>query len=355
MNLGIISTNQNKYSETFIAQQINRLPFDIFLYSNGYLPNKISLDKGQSFKGLSTENINENSNEEKLIQSFKNQKIEAVLAQYGQSGVELMPICKKLNIPLFVHFHGFDAFRNDALNSYGIHYKELFAFAKAIIAVSRDMANQLEKLGCPKDKLHLIPYGVDSEFFKPAASSERKDFISCARFVEKKGHSYTLKAFMEFNKIHPDVKLNLIGDGPLKAQIEYFVQENNLDEIVQFLGILSPLEVKYQLQTSIGLIQHSIKSSDNDSEGTPVSIMEAMACELPIITTKHAGIKDLVVHNKNGFLLEEKDIKSTTEKMLQLFENEPLRIKMGSSGRKRIIESYTVSRYISELTQLITS
>src|ERR1035437_3290046 len=125
LDIAVVSINKNKYSETFIHNQVELLPAKVHLLYGGYLPIFDGKDNSLSdfsflsriFKSRNTED------KQQLIKGVEKylvkHNIKAVLAQYGPSGVEMMDICSKLNIPLIVHFHGYDAYRNDIMNSYG--------------------------------------------------------------------------------------------------------------------------------------------------------------------------------------------------------------------------------------------
>ena len=95
---------------------------------------------------------------------LRKQKVQIVLAEYGPSGVAMRPICEKLGIPLVVHFHGLDAHGTDIFKQYGEAYKEVFAYASAVVGVSTHMCKRLEAIGCPREKLHYIVYGIDTKF-----------------------------------------------------------------------------------------------------------------------------------------------------------------------------------------------
>src|SRR5688572_28769413 len=116
--IAIISTNKKKYSETFIHAQVTNLPYHIFYLHTGYLPTMYGDDDRQIVKG--------NSDEETLIKAIKifliENKIQLVLAQYGPLGVKMMDICMELKIPLLMYFRGYDAYRQDMLDSYGKYY-----------------------------------------------------------------------------------------------------------------------------------------------------------------------------------------------------------------------------------------
>lgn len=351
MAIAIVSTNPNKYSETFIHAHFQLLPH-AFIYSDGYFPSSFSSDQGKSWKELDGNLDSETA----LIDSWQANKVKVVLAEYGPAGVEVMKACEKANLPLIVHFHGFDAYRNDVLEAYGERYKEVFQKASKIVVVSKDMFGQLVKLGCPKEKIQQITYGVDTDLFcPPAILQTRENFIACGRFVPKKAPLTTIHAFAKVLEVHPNAKLTFIGDGELLKDAMSLVKELNLQENVQFKGVLNPTDVAIELQKHAIFIQHSVQSDQNDKEGTPLSILEAAAAGLGIVATKHGGISDVIESGKNGFLVEEGDVEGMAKQMLELFNNETLRIQFGAQARETILKGYKQSDYIASLQKLLLS
>jgi len=167
MNIAILSPNKNSYSETFIKIQKDNLAGNIFYYYDGAIPCKLEgigsiIVKYANLKrriGLIDNDIRLAS----LKISFRKHKIDVVLAQYGPTGNAVSSLCKALNIPLVVHFHGYDASvysvikRNNA-------YNEAFNVAKKIIAVSKEMVCDLELLGCPTQNIVYNPCAPDNSF-----------------------------------------------------------------------------------------------------------------------------------------------------------------------------------------------
>lgn len=351
--IAIISTNINQYSESFIRTQIEHLPFSKIVFSGGYLPTKLSKDGGKSFQSIAR-SIWKRKPEDALKSALKKEKIDVVLAEYGPSGVAVMNICNQLKIPLIVHFHGYDAYRDDVLSTYGQHYSELFKNASACIAVSLDMQKQLITLGCPQEKVSYIPYGIDVELFHPDSVIQKKlQWLACGRFVQKKSPKSSIQAFVKVLDIFPEAQLHMIGDGELLDECRALVNEKSLNENVQFLGVLSQHEIASEMKKSIGFVQHSIKTKDNDSEGTPLSVLEAMASGLPVIATRHAGIVDVVVENKAGILVEEGNIDAMANAMIELMNHSDRAKNMGKFGRETVLQTFTYQRYIDELTNLI--
>ncbi len=346
-NIAILTTNRNQYSETFIQSHIQLLN-NVVVYSDGYLPTSISLDRGMTWSSSINSAI-------ELAQSWKDNNVKVVLAEYGPAGVEVMSLCENTNIPLIVHFHGFDAYRNDVLKAYGSGYKELFRIASIIIVVSNDMKGQLLSLGCPISKIKLITYGVDTELFSPGNSNDEiSGFIACGRFVSKKSPLSTIRAFAKVVEFHPKAKLTFIGDGELLESSQLLAKELKLESNILFRGVLSPLEVSIELKKHAIFVQHSILTKQNDSEGTPLSLLEAAASGLAIVATKHAGIKDVIKDEESGFLVEEGDVQKMSERMIQVFENDLLRMQLGARARTDVLRHYKQTDYIESLEKSLS-
>ncbi|MFK7786901.1 MAG: glycosyltransferase [Crocinitomicaceae bacterium] len=345
----ILSTNRNQYSETFIQAHI-RLISNAVVYSDGYFPTSTSLDRGETWEDFPKVK----DHETELIESWKKHNVRTVLAEYGPAGAEVMYACKKANIPLIVHFHGFDAYRNDVLNHYGDQYNELFQLASKVIVVSEDMKSQLLSLGCPADKLELVPYGIDTDYFScPDSNNERKGFIAVGRFVPKKSPESTIRAFAKVVEKHPEAQLTFIGDGELMESALILTEELSLQNNIQFKGVLAPSLVVSELQQHAIFVQHSVLTDQNDSEGTPLSILEAASTGLAMVSTNHAGIPDVIEDGKSGFLVDEGDIESMAARMIELLEDEELRLKFGQEARKTIQKNYRQSDYLSSLEQVL--
>lgn len=295
------------------------LPFTIHFLFDGYLPHKFSIDKGVTEHGIIRKsgvfkrwfwerNKSEPNSLKFLVEKYlQENKIQVALCEYGPSGVELMAICEKLNLPLIVHFHGYDAYRRDILETYGKQYTELFRMAAKVVVVSEDMQQQIIKLGCPPEKLRLLPYGVDTTFFKPANLHKKYDFVFCGRFVDKKSPLQIISSFKNVVEKNPLLKMVMIGDGELLNESKNLCARLGLSENVIFKGALSQDEVVQVYQQSKIFINHSVKTSMNDSEGTPVSILEAMSSGLFVVASDHAGIKDVIKNEVNGILIAEGD------------------------------------------------
>ena len=369
LNIAIVSTNKDKYSETFIHNHVKLLEGNVHFLFDGYLPQKYSTDRGLTYKSFLNYDRNKWFNFRKkafvdekytLTQAIEiylaKNKIDVLLCEYGPSGVEMMPIAKRMNLTLIVHFHGYDAYRKDILESYGKYYQALFKQAKDIVVVSEHMKNQLLSLGCSASNLHLMPYGINLKLFK-INEQQNKDitFVSCGRFVAKKAPEITIKAFVKVLEKLPEAKLVMIGDGELLELCKNLVNQIGVTDSIEFKGAIRQEELVEILNQSKIFIQPSITTVDNDSEGTPLSILEAGACGLPVIATMHGGILEVIKDGETGYLLDERDVDGLADRMYLLAINTALIKEMGFKASQTISKNYDIVNTINRLNTLLVN
>ncbi len=289
-----------------------------------------------------------------LAKVLKREKIEVILAEFAQTAVSILPAVEKSKIPLAVYFHGEDAYGAGFLKKYGKDYPRLFQTAKAIIVVSTEMKGQLERLGAPSDKIYINPCGADLAAFHGATPDKNPPvFVGAARFVEKKGHVVTLSAFQKVLTKCPEAKLVLIGDGPLMGACKLLCKILKISESVTFAGLLPPASVAEWMRKSRAFVQHSVVAMDNNSEGTPVSILEAGASGLPVVATRHMGITESVVHEKTGFLVEEGDVDGMAEYMIRLAKEPELAASLGKNAHDFIEKNYSLEKNLTALYDIL--
>lgn len=355
--LAIFSPGKNTYSETFI-QAHKKLPFNIKYYYDGSLPSKLegagsiaSFSFWQRIKKKWDRKFS--YQEHALINSLKREKVDCVLAEYGPTGYATLKVVQHLKIPMVVHFHGYDASVTTILSDYKEPYKKVFAYAIAVIAVSNKMQETLINAGCPRDKLIVSVYGPDPVFFNINPVFHSQQFIAIGRFVEKKAPRITILAFKKVVDKFPNATLVMVGDGELLNDCKKLVIESGLQNNVIFKGVQSSKEIQSLLEQSIAFVQHSVTATNGDSEGTPVAILEAQAAALPVISTYHAGIPDVVIHNETGLLVNENDVEGMAANMIRVLQEDGLPKKLGEAGRARILENFTLENHLNSLAQKI--
>jgi colanic acid/amylovoran biosynthesis glycosyltransferase len=352
------------YSETFIQAHIRRLPAEIklihekdfSLFSDSELPllspfERIMDALSREF-GLSSVRYRNRA----LRRYLRREKAEVVLAEYGLTGADVVEALQAGDVPLIVHFHGYDAYRESVLKEQYSAYQQMFASAAAVIAVSRDMEQQLIALGVPHGKLFYNPCGVDTSLFAgadPALSAPV--FVSVGRFVDKKAPHLTLLAFRRVVEDCPEARLIMLGDGPLLEACRHLSKALGIVDEVAFLGPRPHAEIVARMRTARGFVQHSVKTSDGDSEGTPVAVLEAGAAGLPVVSTSHAGIKEVVIHGETGFLVDEGDIDAMARYMIELAKNPDLAASLGRRAREHICGNFSMDKSIAGLWEIIES
>jgi len=290
------------------------------------------------------------------LKIFRRYRASAVLAHYGPMGVLVMDACHQAGIPLIVHFHGYDATERRVLEQEKEGYRRLFQLASAIIAVSKAMRRQLIELGAPPGTVHWNPVGVDCAAFDGANPEEAlPTFLAVGRFCEKKAPDLTIRAFAEVYRQCPDARLRMIGFGPLKESSVQLVGQLGIASAVTILGPLRPDVVAEELRRARCFVQHSVVASNGDSEGTPATIVEAGASGLPVVSTRHGGIPDVVIDGETGFLVEEGDVSAMAERMLRLVHDPGLAGRMGRNARNWVEAEFSMAKRVGNLWKIIES
>lgn len=273
-------------------------------------------------------------------------------AHFGNVGAGSIFLKRFVDCPFIVSFHANDVTMVPIENP-GI-YKNLFKETDLVTAVSLDKKQSLIDLGCPENKVAIQHVGVNLKEFKyiERRSGKNTKFLLVGRLAEKKGIKFAIKAFAMIIKEFQNIELRIIGDGPLKNDLTKLVSQLNIEDEVFFLGSQTSSVVREEMQVADIFVLPSITTSTGDTEGVPVVLMEAQATGLPVISTYHSGIPEVVLDGKSGFLVLERDVNTLSEKMKFLIENPKLRFKMGNAGRKHIEKNYNFTIEIKKLENL---
>jgi len=269
---------------------------------------------------------------------------------YGNNYNFLEPLFNSINKCVVVSFHGHDASR--AFKIYGNDcYKNLFKRADQITTPSYFMKNELVKRGCPDNKINIHRYGIDIQSFskeKNKFPTNKITFLTVGRFVEKKGIEYSIKAFAKI-KDSVNAEYLIIGEGPRHDIYKKLVKKLGLEDSVKFLGPKTKEDVLKYMKASDIFILTSVTAGDGDSEGVPVALTEAQAVGLPVVSTFHAGIPELVKNNKSGLLSNEKDVTAIASNMLSLALNERMREEYSSNAVEIIHNEFDIEKLNDQL------
>ncbi len=284
---------------------------------------------------------------------FRQSGVDVILAEFGNAGADVAPVAAEYNIPLIVHFHGHDAHRKSLLTDELLgKYQFMLQSAAAILVVSRLMWRTLAELGCPAEKLIYNPYGPREKFFtiEPDYSPV---VLSVGRFTDIKANYLVLMAFQQALQQVPHARLVMAGSGELLETCRTLAQVWQIDGSVDFPGAVPHARVHELFSRACCFAQHSVTPSYGDAEGTPNTILEASAAALPVISTRHAGIPDVVLHGDTGLLVDERDVSGMAENMVLLLSDRDAAEAMGRRARQRIQVHFSSASHIARLEAAI--
>jgi colanic acid/amylovoran biosynthesis glycosyltransferase len=356
--LAIVCPQVGAVSETFIRKHIEHIAPDrtVLLTGNvlddSWFHGNVKIIPIKSGFASFTPDV-----ETAVVDFFRENRVTHILCEFGCIGGAVVELNHRiLHLPMYVHFHGQDASEYLKKTEIVAYYRWMSNHVDGIITVSKPMAARLIEISIPEHKIKLIHSGVDcitGEKANPELSPCR--FISVSRLVGKKGIHFVLNAFEKAKKAIPGLTLDLIGDGPLRADIEQFIADHNLLDSVKLHGNQPHGFVLEMLRKSSVLVQHSIVDPETGNrEGLPISILEAASLGLPIISTFHEGIPEAVAHEVTGFLVKEGDWERMADYMIELAGDGKVRKKMGTAGRKKILnDGFTVSAMVAKIREFM--
>lgn len=255
---------------------------------------------------------------------------------------------------LIVSVRGFDITKNMPDRQHDYH--EVFRETDIFLPVSVSLQQRLTALNCPAEKIRILHSGIDCEKFvyaqKSLIENEPVKILSIARLVEKKGVEYALRAVAKVAEKQPNIRYRVVGDGPLRDKLEGLIKELGISVQAQIIGWANHEEVIRLLTDSHLLMAPSVTASDGDEEGIPNAVKEAMAMGLPVLSTRHSGIPELVEDGVSGVLVPERDVAALAQGLNQLIERADLWPAMGKAGRARVLDEYEIKALNLELERI---
>ena len=271
------------------------------------------------------------------------------LAQYGRWGRFACSL-REVGIisgPIATIFHGKDM--SAYLDRSPDAYRLLLRQGELFLPISELWRDKLLALGAPPETTVVHRMGVDTKLFVERARNLQKGepvrFVSVGRMVEKKGFDDAIAGFANFQSQPdaPSASLTLIGNGPMKRSLERQAAKAGLAEKIRFAGLIPIEQVAAELNAAHIFVLPSRTAADGDMEGIPVAIMEAMAQGMPVLTTRHSGIPELVEHGVSGLLSAEGDRANLAANMASLAASPEQWPAMGSSGARRVRDEFDLN------------
>ena len=286
---------------------------------------------------------------------FLDKKFDVINCHFGPNGIIGIKL-KEIGIEgkIVTVFHGFDMSRYVSEKGNKV-YDRLFLECDLCMPISDYWKKKLIEMGCSEDKIIVHRMGIDLDKFKflkrKLLPGKTIKILSVGRLIEKKGYEFTIRAIANVIDRYKHITYYIAGDGPLRNKLEDLVSELGVKKYVKFLGALNQEEVlKFYEQAHVFVL--SSITANNEKEGIPVVLMEAHASGLPVISTYHSGIPELVVDKKSGFLVPEKNIDSLAEKIEYFIDHPDVIPEMGSYGRKIVEDNFNIRKLNQQLVDI---
>ena len=252
-----------------------------------------------------------NAPEYSLTSLTRRERVGILHAHFAPNGYLAIPAARALRVPLVTSFYGYDASTLPHEPGWRRSLALLFRAGSRFLAEGPAMAARLAALGCPREKIAVVPIAIDLGRYRfqrrsrvPADRPVRLLFVG--RLVEKKGAKYAIMAAREVMAAGIRASLDIVGEGPLRDDLAALVGANGLERHVRFLGTRTHAEVIELLGSSDVLLAPSVTGTDGDSEGgAPTILLEAQASGVPVVSTTHADIPAVTVPGRSALLGQE--------------------------------------------------
>lgn len=353
----LVATSPPGLTESFIRAHRDQLPADT-LFLHGWPPmvdgRRVPLSRPERVycqlrrRVLGGSDARQHAAE--YVRALRRHRAQVVIAEYGHTSARVIGACQTAGVPLVAHFHGYDAHKRDMVAKWEAQYRALFRGAAAVVAVSRAMRHALIALGAPAERVYWNPCGAEVDWFAPHDPGTAPPvLVAVGRLVEKKGPTYTLRAFARALAAVPEARLRLLGAGPLDQECRALAAELGIAHAVEFMGGRPHAEVRDVMGGARAFVQHSVVAASGDSEGTPVSVLEAGASGLPVVSTRHAGIPDVVVDGVTGLLVAERDVDGMAAHMIAVLRDPARAARLGAAGRRHVVAHYSTALSVRRL------
>jgi len=263
-------------------------------------------------------------------------------------------INKFFGIPFSFTAHANDIF---ASPEFEISLEKLIAAATTAIAVS-DYASNFLKGRFPQSagKIHRVYNGLDlSKFQRATFSNAIPTVVAIGRLIDKKGFADLVRACELLKKRGRDFRCQIIGEGPLRSELNVQVAERELKSHVSLSGPKAQKEIVGQLASARVLVLPSVVDPDGARDNLPTVIMEAMAAGLPIVSTSVGGIPEMVVPDETGFLVQPGDVTALADAVERVIVDLALAKRFGQAGHDRAQQLFSIEKNVRELRQFFCS
>lgn len=293
------------------------------------------------------------------VERIRENRVRLIYARFGTAGVKLLPLKRAAGVPMITSFHGFDVTKEVKKNRrYAGKLPKLFRIGERFTVVCEHMKSKLIGLGCPADKIAVVKSGIDLDKFpflpKTSADAAKIRLLSIGRLTEKKGMHVLIEAFSQVAKTYPEAKLVIIGDGDEKPRLEALIRSLRLSGQVELKGKRSHRDVRAELEACDLFCLASLTPADGNEEGIPNAIIEASAIGRVVVSTRHAGIPELIEHGANGYLVRENDADELAAALLHAVKQQHNWRELVHRGRSKVEKEHEIRAQVGKVERLMS-
>jgi colanic acid/amylovoran biosynthesis glycosyltransferase len=284
---------------------------------------------------------------------------DVVHAHFGLSGLLMLPVKRRLRIPMIVSYYGIDLSEFPAKHGKNVYSRYgLFREVEGFTVEGSFARRCLVDLGCPDEKITVVHIGVDLNKFefipRHRVSEEPVRILFVGRFIEKKGVLDALRAAARLREQAEAFELTLIGDGPQRPAVERMIGELMLGPFVRLLGVARYDEYRRECHRAHFLLAPSITDPVTGATegGAPTVLLEAQASGLPVVSTLHADIPEVVRDGLSGLLSPERDVEALAANLTTMALHPERWAEMGIAGRCHVEQGYEICQQVAKLETL---
>lgn len=272
---------------------------------------------------------------------------------YGKTALQLREI-GAISGKLVTSFRGFDATKYLRIHPHT--YDALFKSGNLFLPVSQSLAERLVEAGCDRSKVVVLHSGIECAKFRlierRRIESEAVKILTIGRLTEKKGIAYAIRAVTKVIASGRNLTYTIVGDGPMRAELQRLIDEFGVSQRVKLLGWRAHEEVIRMIEMAHVLLAPSVTAADGDEEGIPNAVKEAMATGLPVVSTIHGGIPEVIEGGVTGYLVPQRDVDAMADRLQHLIDHPESWATMGRAARTRVMSEFDITKLNDDLERL---
>lgn len=297
-----------------------------------------------------------------LASRMKKDGVNVIHAHFGRAGYHSLPVARRTDLPLVTSFYGYDVSQYGQIPKWRSNYLKLFSEGDLFLCLGPDMQRSLIRLGCSEEKTRVHHLGVDVSHieYRPRHwdGSKPLKVLIAAAFRPKKGIPYALEA-LGYLRAELPIEITIIGDAlhspdsmPEKQKILQTIKSKQLDDCTTLLGFKPYNELIQQAYDHHIFIAPSITADDGDMEGTPMSLVDMAATGIPIISSRHADIPEIILDGKTGLLANERNIEELVAHLRWFVDNQNQWEPITRAGRSYIESEFDLNIQAERLSAI---